>query len=34
MARGRRAGHVEFSERSLMFWEFPLIEEAEGAHAE
>ena len=28
------AGHVEFPEGTLVFGEFPLVEEAEGAHAE
>ena len=34
MSRGGRAGHVELPESSFVLWEFPFVEEAEGAHAE
>ena len=34
ISRRGRAGHVELPESSLMFWEFPFVEEAESAHAE
>lgn len=34
VARGGRAGHVKLAEGALVFVELPLVEEAEGAHAE
>ena len=34
MAGARGAGHVELSEGTFVFGKFPLVEEAEGAHAE